>query len=114
MASNTAPEQKPSDAAAKEKASSVVSEGVERESILSELIESDEGSIDISAIENDVAYFRIGNQYFTGPKNRPYVSICVLDPLITVERHREKYHIAARFNIETTILDYNTHQRFGS
>jgi hypothetical protein len=43
-----------------------------------------------------------------GPSNAtsPYASISILDPLITIERHHGKYHVAARFNIETTILNY--------
>ncbi|KAL4880650.1 hypothetical protein BJY04DRAFT_219120 [Aspergillus karnatakaensis] len=46
---------------------------------------------------------------FTGPqgaKQRPYASVAILDPIITIERLHGKYHIAARFNIETAILDY--------
>ncbi|KAL3458365.1 hypothetical protein BJX64DRAFT_279954 [Aspergillus heterothallicus] len=46
---------------------------------------------------------------FTGPQRqkRPaYASLAILDPIITIERHHGKYHIAARFNIETAILNY--------
>ncbi|RKK66282.1 hypothetical protein BFJ69_g15546 [Fusarium oxysporum] len=46
---------------------------------------------------------------FTGPsghKRPAYASIAILDPIITIERRHGKYHIAARFNIETAILDY--------
>lgn len=46
-----------------------------------------------------------------GTKGSPYVSIAVLDPIITIERHHGKYHIAARFNIETAILNYAMQKR---
>jgi len=66
-------------------------------------------------IKESVAYFRIRNEELIGPTDGPpYASICVLDPLITVERHSNNYHIAARFHLETTILDYSTHERFRS
>jgi hypothetical protein len=42
-----------------------------------------------------------------------YASVSILDPVITIERHGGKYHIAARFNIETTILDYHSRKRSG-
>ena len=51
-----------------------------------------------------------GDQFRQGSK-KPYASISVLDPVITVEFHSGKYHIAARFNIETTILDYHSRRR---
>ncbi|KAB8227240.1 uncharacterized protein BDW43DRAFT_255651 [Aspergillus alliaceus] len=41
-----------------------------------------------------------------GHKRPPYASIAILDPIITIEKRHGKYHIAARFNIETAILDY--------
>jgi len=44
-------------------------------------------------------------------QNKPYASISILDTVITVERHGENYHVAARFNIETTITDYHSNQR---
>ncbi|KAF5724799.1 hypothetical protein FMUND_476 [Fusarium mundagurra] len=53
---------------------------------------------------------------FTGPcghKRPPYASLAILDPIITVERHFGKYHIAARFNIETAILDYASNRKDG-
>ncbi|PKX90611.1 uncharacterized protein P174DRAFT_506265 [Aspergillus novofumigatus IBT 16806] len=48
---------------------------------------------------------------FTGPqgtRKSPYASVAILDPIITIERHHGIYHIAARFNIETAILNYAT------
>ncbi|KAJ6164040.1 hypothetical protein N7470_002712 [Penicillium chermesinum] len=59
----------------------------------------------------NVAYFGLRDQWFRGQnaKGAPYVSIGVLDPLITVERHHGKYHITARFHVETTIIDYKAH-----
>jgi hypothetical protein len=50
---------------------------------------------------------------FHGPSaaSKPYVSVSILDPITTVERHHGKYHIAARFNIETTILNYEGRTR---
>ena len=62
-----------------------------------------------------IAYFLIRNEELIGPTDgQPYASICVLDPLITVERHSNNYHITARFHLETTILGYSTHKRFTS
>jgi hypothetical protein len=64
----------------------------------------------------NVAYFGLRDQWFRGPnaKGTPCVSIGILDPLITVERHNGKYHITARFHVQTTIIDYNTHRKFVS
>jgi hypothetical protein len=70
--------------------------------------------------KHNVAYFGLRDQWFRGPnananaKGAPCVSIGVLDPLITVERHHGKYHITTRFHVETTIVDYNAHRMFGS
>lgn len=64
--------------------------------------------------KSSIAFFAVKYRCFSGPKNAPYASICVLDPLITVERHHGKYHVTVRFNIETTILDYHLHKRLGS
>ena len=62
-----------------------------------------------------IAYFLIRNEELIGPTDgQPYASICVLDPLITVERRSNNYHITARFHLETTILGYSTHKRFTS
>ncbi|KAF4213132.1 hypothetical protein CNMCM8980_007390 [Aspergillus fumigatiaffinis] len=55
--------------------------------------------------KKNIACFPVKDQWFRGPSSGPYVSIYVLDPLITVERHHGKYHITARFNLETTILE---------
>ncbi|KAL3483945.1 hypothetical protein BJX62DRAFT_244422 [Aspergillus germanicus] len=69
--------------------------------------------------KKNVAYFGLRDQWFRGPnantnaKGAPCVSIGVLDPLITVERHHGKYHITARFHLETTIVDYNAHRKDG-
>jgi len=56
----------------------------------------------------------IKDQHFKGPRKGKgaYASVFVLDPAITVERHGEEYHFAARFNLETTILRYNTQKRY--
>ncbi|KAH6856921.1 hypothetical protein B0I37DRAFT_368797 [Chaetomium sp. MPI-CAGE-AT-0009] len=51
---------------------------------------------------------------FSGPEHPstpPYVAVSILDPLITIERHHGKYHVAARFNMETTILNYYENQQ---
>lgn len=56
----------------------------------------------------------LDDRLFSGPTRgtgSPYTSLGVLDPCITVERHGHELHIAARFNIETTILHYNSHKR---
>jgi len=61
-----------------------------------------------------VRLYDLENQYFKGPGKGQgaYASVCVLDPVITLERHHGKFHIAARFNIETTILRYNTQKGY--
>lgn len=66
--------------------------------------------------KKNVAYFGLRDQWFRGPnaKGAPCVSIGVLDPLITVERHHGKYHITAWFHVETTIVDYNARRKFES
>ena len=53
------------------------------------------------------------NQYFTGPRNGQgvYASAHILDSIITIERHDGNYHIAASFNVETTILQYDSNKR---
>ena len=58
--------------------------------------------------------YDLENQYFQGPAKGggAYASISILDPMITIERHHGKYHIAARFNVETTILCYEAQKRF--
>lgn len=58
-------------------------------------------------------FIDLQDQCFLGPKNRksPYASFCILDPVITVEKHDGNLHIAARFNLETTILRYSSHKR---
>jgi len=71
--------------------------------------------------------YNLPNQYFLGPKSErhegrrrdkvqdAYASISILEPVVTVERHNDEYHIAARFNIETTILGYDyKSKRFGA
>ena len=61
---------------------------------------------------DSIQWYPLKNLTSVGPKGkRPYASICILDPVITVERHDEKYHVAARFNIETTILHYEMQKR---
>lgn len=54
------------------------------------------------------------DQSFSGPTNAkaPYSSLCILSPSITIERHRDEIHIAARFNMETTILRYDGNKRY--
>jgi hypothetical protein len=77
-------------------------------------IRSTPSNISLDEPDNSsIAYFAVKDQWFIGPKIAPYVSTCVLDPLITVERHHGKYHITARFNVESTILDYHQNKRFG-
>jgi hypothetical protein len=58
-------------------------------------------------------FIDLQDQYSLGPNNgkTPYASFCILDPVITVERHDGNLHIAARFNLETTILRYSSHKR---
>jgi hypothetical protein len=58
----------------------------------------------------------LDDQSFLGPEEGgdSYTSIGVLNPCITIERHGQQIHIAARFNIETTIQDYSSAKRFAS
>jgi hypothetical protein len=68
-----------------------------------------------SAVIKPFDWYSLENQYFNGPKEKgAYASISVLDPIVTIERYRGKYHIAAAFNMETTILRYNTQKRLES
>jgi hypothetical protein len=64
-------------------------------------------------ISNSFQCYLLPNLYFRGPEDtaKPYASLCVLDPIITVERHHGKYHVAARFNVEATILNYENSTR---
>jgi hypothetical protein len=58
---------------------------------------------------SNVQCYLLEDLSFAGPQNpssKPYASISILDPIITVERHHGKYFVAARFNLETTILGY--------
>ena len=97
------------------------------------IMEEDEGKEGLGAVEEEestmsteeesitsvgeeldsVQWYPLRNLTSVGPKEskRPYASICIIDPVITVERHDEKYHVAVRFNMETTILHYETQKR---
>jgi hypothetical protein len=61
------------------------------------------------ALSQTQCYY-LHNLVFQGP----YVSISVLDPIMTIERHHGKYHVATRFNIETTILNYESSMKYNS
>ena len=64
--------------------------------------------------ENNAALLvNLEDQSFSGPNTGkgPYVSLSILGPVITIERRREELHIAARFNLETTILRYSSRKR---
>ncbi|PVH89045.1 hypothetical protein DL98DRAFT_508886 [Cadophora sp. DSE1049] len=72
--------------------------------------------LDIPAISQEsILCLDLPDQYFRGPPTarKPYASIAILDPVVTIERHGGNYHIAARFNIETTILGYNEREKDG-
>ena len=63
----------------------------------------------------------LNDQFFRGPVSQkdqkgiaPYTSVSILDPCITIERHGGRLHIAARFNIETTILQYHSKKSDGN
>ncbi|KAH8689197.1 hypothetical protein BGW36DRAFT_433961 [Talaromyces proteolyticus] len=63
-------------------------------------------------------YIDLKDQFFEGPqdysgRNRLYASFGVVEPIITVEKHAGKLHISARFNLETTILNYSSHKSDG-
>ncbi|KAJ0421472.1 hypothetical protein BJY00DRAFT_312077 [Aspergillus carlsbadensis] len=72
------------------------------------------------------ASYHLQDLTFTGPQDsssssssnsdskiKPYASLAILDPIITIERRHGKYHIAARFNIETAILNYASQTKDG-
>ena len=67
----------------------------------------------LQTVKEPAMFIDIQDQYSSGPKDRKsrYASLCILDPVITVERHDGNLHIAARFNLETTILRYSSHKR---
>lgn len=58
----------------------------------------------------------LDDQFPIGPEtaSNPYTSVGVLAPCITIERHGQQLHIAARFNIETTIQNYSSANRYSS
>lgn len=58
----------------------------------------------------------LDNQYFKGPKEGrgAYASVCVLNPILTIEHRDREYHIAVNFHLETTILGYSTQKKFAS
>jgi len=58
--------------------------------------------------------YNLLDQHLKSPRKRrgPYISVSILDPVIIVERYYKKYYIAAKFNIEMTILGYNQYERF--
>ncbi len=58
----------------------------------------------------------LANQSSGGPEKTSghRVATFVTDPVITIERHSEKYHISARFDIETAIEGYRSQTRSGS
>jgi len=63
---------------------------------------------------NSIQCYLLRSISFDGPQHAstgPYASVSILEPLITIERHHGKYHIAARFNIEATLLDYYENQK---
>jgi len=70
-------------------------------------------TVNTLAAEEPAMFVDLEDQYFLGPDNgkEPYTSFCILDSIITVERHGKEIHIAARFNIETTILRYSSQKR---
>jgi hypothetical protein len=55
----------------------------------------------------------LDSQSYSGPAGGrgAYTSFSVLDPAITIERHGGKYHVTARFNLETNILRYSVLKR---
>ena len=65
------------------------------------------------ASPSQIQCYRLRSLSFHGPREglEPYISLSILDPIITIERHRGKYHIAARFNLEITILNYENQTR---
>ena len=56
------------------------------------------------------------NQFSSGPEKASghHISTFIIDPVITIERHNEKFHISARFDIETAIEGYSSQTRSGS
>ncbi|GAM43821.1 hypothetical protein TCE0_060r18947 [Talaromyces pinophilus] len=63
--------------------------------------------------DEKILWCDVKDLFFRGPESNEQVMVSILDPVITVEYHNEHYYIAARFNIETTILHYESHKRDG-
>jgi hypothetical protein len=63
--------------------------------------------------EKDFSSKDLDNQYFKGPKEGrgAYASVCVLDPILTIEHRDKEYHVAVNFHLETTILGYDKQKR---
>ncbi|KAK1751200.1 hypothetical protein QBC47DRAFT_392424 [Echria macrotheca] len=64
--------------------------------------------------KGDIQLYLLPPISFDGPRDKttkPFASVSILDPVITIERHHGKYHVAARFNMETTILNYYENQK---
>jgi len=71
-------------------------------------------SIQVKTVtEEPICCFDLPDLHFGGPRatNTPYMSVAILDSHITIERHGGNYHIASRFNLETTILDYHIREK---
>jgi len=63
--------------------------------------------------QGTICCFDLPDLHFGGPRatKTPYVSVAILDSHITIERQGGNYHIASRFNLETTILDYHIREK---
>ena len=50
------------------------------------------------------------DKHFCGPQQakQPYASVSILNPVLTIERHADYYYFSCRFNIETTVLSYES------
>ena len=87
--------------------------GAVEEEYESTISTSEETSTTADGGFESIQWYPLKNLTSVGPKEskRPYASIYIIDPVITVERHHGKYHVAVRFNIETTILHYEAQRR---
>jgi len=56
---------------------------------------------------------RKNKQNETDGLERAFASTSIVDGTVTIELHGDKYHIAARFNVETTISGYNSADKDG-
>ncbi|KAH8889478.1 hypothetical protein GQ53DRAFT_216395 [Thozetella sp. PMI_491] len=75
-----------------------------------------ESSSRAAADRSPAGSVNLEDQFFSGPNKSPYMSMCILEPVITFEWRTidtKELQLAVRFNLETTILSYESRTRDG-